>query len=67
MAIIQKHTPGTFCWLDLETTDTGKAKHFYTILFGWEAQTSRWGTIRSTLCSIFRGRPQPPSTSSARR
>jgi predicted enzyme related to lactoylglutathione lyase len=38
MSIIQKHTPGTFCWLDLGTTDTGKAKHFYTILFGWEAQ-----------------------------
>ena len=38
MAIVRKHTPGTFCWLDLGTIDAGKAKHFYTTLFGWETQ-----------------------------
>jgi predicted enzyme related to lactoylglutathione lyase len=27
--------PGTFCWIDLGTTDQNGAKHFYTSLFGW--------------------------------
>lgn len=27
---------GTFCWLDLATTDTAGAKKFYTEVFGWE-------------------------------
>jgi predicted enzyme related to lactoylglutathione lyase len=30
------HTPGTFSWTDLATTDTDAAKRFYTGLFGWE-------------------------------
>lgn len=38
MTIVQGHTPGTFCWLDLGTTDPGKAKEFYCRLFGWVAQ-----------------------------
>ena len=38
MAIVQKHTPGAFCWLDLGTTDAVEAKEFYTRLFGWEAR-----------------------------
>jgi uncharacterized protein len=30
------HTPGTFSWTDLATTDTDSAKRFYTGLFGWD-------------------------------
>jgi uncharacterized protein len=30
------HTPGSFSWTDLATTDTDAAKTFYTGLFGWE-------------------------------
>jgi uncharacterized protein len=30
------HTPGTFSWAELATTDTDAAKHFYTELFGWD-------------------------------
>jgi uncharacterized protein len=30
------HTPGTFSWTDLATTDTEAAKRFYTGLFGWD-------------------------------
>jgi uncharacterized protein len=30
------HTPGTFSWVDLATTDTDAAKRFYTGLFGWD-------------------------------
>jgi predicted enzyme related to lactoylglutathione lyase len=32
-----KHTPGTFSWADVTTTDQGAAKAFYSGLFGWEA------------------------------
>lgn len=30
-----KHTPGTFSWTDLSTTDQDAAKEFYSALFGW--------------------------------
>ena len=30
------YEPGTFCWVDLATTDPVGAKAFYTGLFGWE-------------------------------
>ena len=29
------HPPGTFCWLELGTTDAAGARAFYTALFGW--------------------------------
>ena len=32
------HAPGTFCWVDLATTDAGAAQDFYTRLFGWTAE-----------------------------
>jgi uncharacterized protein len=33
-----EYTPGTFCWVDLTTTDQAAAKAFYGGLFGWEAE-----------------------------
>jgi predicted enzyme related to lactoylglutathione lyase len=30
------HAPGTFSWVDLQTTDPAAAKSFYGSLFGWE-------------------------------
>ena len=30
------YKPGTFCWVELETSDGEAAKKFYTSLFGWE-------------------------------
>jgi uncharacterized protein len=30
------YTPGTFCWVDLNTDDQDGAKAFYATLFGWE-------------------------------
>jgi predicted enzyme related to lactoylglutathione lyase len=30
-----KHEPGTFCWVELGTSDGPAAKKFYTSLFGW--------------------------------
>lgn len=35
MPHIEKHAPGTFCWIELGTTDQPAAKNFYTKLFGW--------------------------------
>ncbi|MFJ6537127.1 VOC family protein [Paenarthrobacter sp. NPDC091711] len=32
-------TPGSPCWIDLMTSDTEKAKAFYTALFGWTYET----------------------------
>ena len=29
------YAPGTFCWVELGTTDSEAAKKFYTELFGW--------------------------------
>jgi predicted enzyme related to lactoylglutathione lyase len=34
----ERYEPGTFCWVDLATTDPAGAKAFYTELFGWEAE-----------------------------
>jgi len=31
-----EYKPGTFCWVDLATTDAESAKKFYGELFGWE-------------------------------
>jgi len=37
MASIESHAPGTFCWIELGTTDQNAAKEFYGSLFGWTA------------------------------
>jgi uncharacterized protein len=37
MTNIDKHKPGSFCWIELATTDQGAAKAFYGSLFGWSA------------------------------
>jgi uncharacterized protein len=34
----ERYEPGTFCWVDLMTTDSAGAKAFYGELFGWEAE-----------------------------
>jgi hypothetical protein len=36
MAERTQHSPGTFSWTDLNTTDQEAAKAFYSGLFGWE-------------------------------
>ena len=37
MPNIEKHEPGSFCWIELATTDQNAAKIFYEGLFGWGA------------------------------
>lgn len=34
----ERYEPGTFCWVDLATTDSVGAKAFYGELFDWEAE-----------------------------
>lgn len=31
------YTPGTFCWVELGTSDAESAKSFYSSVFGWQA------------------------------
>ncbi|NOT06823.1 MAG: VOC family protein [Gemmatimonadales bacterium] len=35
MPPVPRHTPGTFCWWELATTDADSAYRFYQTLFGW--------------------------------
>lgn len=43
MAIIEKHSAGSFCWIELHTTDQNAAKSFYGSLFGWNPQDMPMG------------------------
>ena len=36
MSIAESHAPGSFCWVELGTTDQAGAKAFYQSLFGWD-------------------------------
>ena len=38
MGEVERYPNGTFCWIDLATTDVAAAKAFYGELFGWEAE-----------------------------
>jgi uncharacterized protein len=40
---IDRHAPGSFCWIELHTSDQNAAKSFYGSLFGWEAHDSPMG------------------------
>ena len=51
MASIDTHAPGTFCWIELGTTDQNAAKQFYGSLFGWAANDFPMGP--SELYTIF--------------
>ncbi len=35
MPVVTSHPEGSFCWIELSTTDQEKAKSFYTKLFEW--------------------------------
>jgi predicted enzyme related to lactoylglutathione lyase len=35
-----KHDPGSFCWAELQTSDTKDASEFYSQLFGWNANAN---------------------------
>lgn len=43
MAETPAHAPGTFCWVELGSTDQDRAKEFYSSLFGWRADDAPMG------------------------
>jgi len=43
MANIDKHNAGSFCWIELHTTDQPAAKTFYHALFGWDSKDEPMG------------------------
>ncbi len=43
MANVDKHSAGSFCWIELATTDQNAAKNFYTNLFGWTVTDNPMG------------------------
>jgi uncharacterized protein len=43
MPIVEKHSPGSFCWAELATTDPAAAKSFYSRLFKWGAEDQSMG------------------------
>jgi predicted enzyme related to lactoylglutathione lyase len=43
MTNVTKHKPGSFCWIELATTDQKAAKQFYESLFGWAADDMPMG------------------------
>ena len=36
MTDFSSHAPGTFCWVELSTTDQNAGVAFYRALFGWD-------------------------------
>jgi len=52
MPPIEKHKPGSFCWIELATTDQNAAKKFYGSLFGWTVNDSPMGP--GEVYSIFK-------------
>lgn len=52
MAKKTSHTPGTFCWAALGTSDADDASRFYADLFGWNAIVQViHGVSSATLCA----------------
>ena len=54
MAHIDKTVPGSFCWMELATTNQNAAKAFYTSLFGWAASDAgRMAIIQDPTGAVF--------------
>jgi predicted enzyme related to lactoylglutathione lyase len=43
MANIDRHPAGSFCWIELHTSDQNAAKIFYSAIFGWTPHDSPMG------------------------
>ncbi len=56
MANIESHVPGSFCWVELATTDQAAAKTFYTSLFGWSVTDYPMGPGQSYSMFNLEGR-----------
>lgn len=56
MPNVDKHAPGSFCWIELATTDQNAAKQFYTSLFGWTVEDFPMGPEGSYSMFSLQGR-----------
>lgn len=45
MPNVTSHPPGTFCWIELATSDAAAARAFYTSLFGWSVNETPMGEM----------------------
>jgi predicted enzyme related to lactoylglutathione lyase len=53
MGEVKEYPNGTFCWIDLGTTDVAGAKAFYSGLFGWEMEDLPAGDSGTyTMCRL---------------
>ena len=52
---VAQHTPGTFCWMELSTSDASAAKRFYGELYGWDAQDVPMGPDTNYTMLTLRG------------
>jgi hypothetical protein len=53
MGEVDRYPHGTFCWIDLGTTDVARAKAFYEGLFGWEIEDVPAGENETySLCRV---------------
>lgn len=52
MTRVDSHPPGSFCWIELATSDQDAAKKFYSSLFGWSVNDTPMGP--SEVYTIFR-------------
>jgi predicted enzyme related to lactoylglutathione lyase len=46
MTTVEKHEVGTFCWVELATSDLDAGREFYSKVFGWKSEThpvEGWG------------------------
>jgi uncharacterized protein len=52
MGQVERYPNGTFCWIDLGTTDVAGAKAFYGGLFGWEFEDLPADEGTYTMCRL---------------
>jgi len=57
VAEFTSHTPGTFCWPELATTDQKGGVAFYRALFGWDVKDAPMGP--DEIYSMFQMRGKP--------
>jgi uncharacterized protein len=58
---IRGFAPSTPCWVELASTDPGRAQHFYASLFGWEPAGDRFRLNGRAVAGLTRTRPGRPA------
>lgn len=56
MTLFDRHEPGTFCWMELMTTDSAITKKFYGDLLGWTYKDDDLGDGRTYTTALLDGK-----------